>query len=114
MQRAEVPQEIEMPQETNVTVVTIAAAMAHVGSFLDMRTLTSRVTASSRRVAGSPSSGRSKNTHAVWNIPLQPAVWEGLPPKSWQSDSTPFTHKSEPTPAASTKPAVRFPKANAA
>jgi len=56
----------------------------------------------------------TKNAHADWNLPLHPAAWEGLPPSPWQSQSVPFTQKSELIPAAPTRPAVRFPKANAA
>lgn len=75
--------------------------------------LTVHVAAVIRRVVPGPSTDHSTTTHAAWNDPLHPAAWEGLPPKPWQSQSVPFTQKSEPA-AASTRPAVRFPMANVA
>ena len=97
-----------------VTVVTIRAVTSARQSFSVMRSLTTRATASLRRVAGFPSNSRSTTTHAAWNIPLHPAAWEGLPPKPWQSRLVSNTHTTKPSPAASSRPGVRFPTASAA
>lgn len=104
------------PNSPNVQDVAIEDNQAKSQRFSSMRSATDqgKRTRASRNQSHRFSRSH-KTTHAVWNTPLHPAAWEGLPPKPWRQASVSIAHNSDSTfPATSTQPAVHPAEVNVA